>query len=239
MRSIKGRVAVVTGASSGIGLATARALADAGAKVHAVARRRAEGLFESHCVDVTNANAVDHLMREIGEREGIDILVLAAGLNIPNRKLEQLTSASWDELVAVNLNSAFYCVHSAYAYLRSSRGTVVLIGSVSGYWPDLAAGSAYQAAKSGLLAFCRGANLEEHERGVRFSTILPGMTDTPMLNQRPTSVGERTRAHCLQPEDIADLCLYLVSMRPEAYIPEVTILPTALQAVGKPAIQMR
>lgn len=239
MRSIKGRVAIVTGASSGIGLATARALAKAGAKVHALARRRAEGLFESHCVDVTNARAVAHLMREIGEREGIDILILAAGLNIPARRLEQLTSASWDELVAVNLNSAFYCVHGAYAYLRNSRGTVVLIGSVSGYWPDLGAGSAYQAAKAGLLAFCRGANLEEHEHGIRFSTILPGTTNTPMLDQRPTPVGEKTRAHCLQPEDIADLCLYLVSMRQEAYIPEVTILPTALQAVGKPAIQIQ
>lgn len=239
MRSIKGRVAIVTGASSGIGLATARALFDAGAKVHGLARRRSEGPFESHLLDVADAHAVDCLIREIGEREGIDILVLAAGLNIPGRRLEQLTSASWGDLIAVNLSSAFYCVHSAYAYLRISQGSVVLIGSVSGAWPDAAAGAAYQAAKSGLLAFCRGANLEEHEHGIRFSIVLPGLTDTPMLDKRPGPVGRKTRAHCLQPEDVADLCLYIVSIRPEAYIPEVTILPTALQAVGKPAVQMR
>jgi NAD(P)-dependent dehydrogenase (short-subunit alcohol dehydrogenase family) len=230
---VEDRVAIVTGASSGIGLATARLLSEAGATVHAVARRKAEGPFERHSVDVTNQEAVARLMREIGEREGIDILVLAAGLQIPDRRLEQLTPASWNDLVSVNLNSAFYCVHAAYPYLRRSEGDVVFLSSASGVWPDLS-GPAYQAAKLGLIGFARGSGFEEHQNGIRFSTIMPGMTNTPMVDKRPTPVPDEIRSHALQPEDVAQVILFLVSLRKEVYIPEITVLSTALQALGKP-----
>jgi NAD(P)-dependent dehydrogenase (short-subunit alcohol dehydrogenase family) len=230
---VEDRVAIVTGASSGIGLATARLLSEAGATVHAVARRKAEGPFERHSVDVTNQEAVARLIREIGEREGIDILVLAAGLQIPDRRLEQLTPESWNDLVSANLSSAFYCVHAAYPYLRRSEGDVVFLSSASGVWPDLS-GPAYQAAKLGLIGFARGSGFEEHQNGIRFSTVMPGMTNTAMVDKRPTPVPAEIRSHALQPEDVAQVILFLVSLRKEVYIPEVTVLSTRLQALGKP-----
>jgi NAD(P)-dependent dehydrogenase (short-subunit alcohol dehydrogenase family) len=231
--AVENRVAIVTGASSGIGQATARLLAQSGAKVHAVARRPAEGPFERHSVDVTDQAAVARLVHEIGNREGIDILVLAAGHQIPDRRLEQLTPESWNDLVSTNLSSAFYCVHAAYPYLRRSQGDVVFLSSASGVWPDLS-GPAYQAAKLGLVGFARGSGFEEHQNGIRFSTIMPGMTDTPMVDKRPTPVPAEIRSHALRPEDVAQVILFLVSLRKEVYIPEVTVLSTKLQALGKP-----
>lgn len=241
-RPLHGSVAVVTGASSGIGLATARLLAGAGAMVHGVARRaeamaeeiEAAGLserFVPHGLDVTDAAGVDLLVREIGEREGIDVLICAAGTNIPRRRLEELSAEGWDELLAVNLSGAFYCLRVALPYLRRSRGCAILVGSVSGSWPD-ASGAGYQASKAGLQALARAAGLEEHAHGVRCSTVMPGMVETAILDKRPTPPPKEVREQMLRPEDVAAACLFLATLPSHAYIPELTMLPTALQALG-------
>jgi len=232
--ALDGRVAVVIGASSGIGAETARLFADAGAHVHAAARRKpslGEGIV-GHELDVTDRSGVDALARTLLDAGPVHIVVLAAGVNITERSLERLTPEGWDTLMAVNLTGAFNVVHAFLDGLRASRGDAVLIGSVSGSWPDVS-GSGYQAAKAGLLAFGRGAGLEEHVRGVRFTTVLPGVVDTPILDSRPEPPSPELRAHMLQPEDVAAACLFAVTLPPRAHVPELTILPTALQAVGK------
>jgi NAD(P)-dependent dehydrogenase (short-subunit alcohol dehydrogenase family) len=240
---LSGKTAFVTGASSGIGLATANLLADSGAVVHAAARREAaigEGAGERirsgsvvpHALDVTDAGAVERVIREVGEGSGIDVLVLAAGANIPERSLEKLTSGSWDRLLAVNLSGAFYCVKAALPYLRASRGLVILVSSVSGAWPDMS-GPAYGASKAGMTQFARMGGFEEHENGVRFSTVMPGIVDTPILDNRPEPPPEEVREAALKPEDVAEACLFLAALPPHAYVPEMTILPVALQALGK------
>jgi NAD(P)-dependent dehydrogenase (short-subunit alcohol dehydrogenase family) len=236
---LDGRVALVTGASSGIGLEVARAFLAAGARVHGVARRAdamAAGVgggpgFTAHAADVVDAPAVERLVSGIGETEGVDLLVCAAGTNVPERRLGQLTPESWDTLLAVNLSGAFYFVRATLPYLRRSRGCAMLIASVSASWPD-ASGPAYQASKAGMLALARAAGLEEHERGVRFSAILPGMVDTPILDRRPTPPAAEARAQALRPEDVAAACLFLATLPERAYVPELTLLPTALQALG-------
>ena len=239
---LQGRVAVVTGASSGIGLVTARLFLQAGARVHGLARRAeamVEGIetasgssgFTPHPLDVTDAPLVERVVGEIGEREGVDILVCAAGTNIPERRLEQLTAESWDGLLATNLSGVFYPLQAALPYLRRSRGCAILIGSVSGSWPD-ASGPAYQASKAGVLALARAAGLEEHGNGVRFSAVLPGMVDTPILDRRPNPPDRQARERSLRPEDVAQACLFLATLPPRAYVPELTILPTELQALG-------
>ena len=232
--SLNGRVAVVVGASSGIGAATARMLADAGANVHAAARREpslGEGIV-GHSLNIVDRAAVDAFARGLTAAGPVHIVVVAAGTNLPDRSLDRLTPEGFDTLLAVNLTGAFNIVHTLLPALRETRGDVVLIGSISGSWPDVS-GSGYQAAKAGLLAFARGAAFEEHTRGVRFTTVLPGVVDTPILDSRPEPPSAELRAHMLAPEDVAAACLFAVTLPPRASVPEITILPTALQAVGK------
>jgi NADP-dependent 3-hydroxy acid dehydrogenase YdfG len=231
---LAGRVALVVGASSGIGAATARTLAQAGAEVHAAARRRPElgAGVTGHELDVVNRQAVDALARTLTAGGPVQTVVVASGTNLPERSLAQLTPEAWDTMLAVNLTGAYNVVHAFLPSLRRAAGDVVLIGSVSGSWPD-PSGPAYQAAKAGLLAFARAAGFEEHAGGVRFTTVLPGVVDTPILDRRPEPPTAELRAHMLQPEDVAAACLFAVSLPPRAHVPELTILPTALQAVGK------
>ena len=176
--------------------------------------------------------AVDRFAAGLAAAGAIDVLVVAAGTNVPERALDRLTPEVWDRLLEVNLTGAFNVVQAFLGALRESRGDVVLIGSVSGSWPD-PSGAGYQAAKAGLLAFARAAGFEEHVHGVRFTTVLPGVVDTPILDQRPEPPSPKLRAHMLAPEDVAAACLFSVTLPPRAHVPELTILPTALQAVGK------
>jgi NAD(P)-dependent dehydrogenase (short-subunit alcohol dehydrogenase family) len=237
--TLSGKTALVIGASSGIGLSVANLFAEAGARVHAAARRREaidEGAGErevvAHALDISEREAVRRVVEEVGEEGGIDVLVVAAGMNFPERRLEQLSAESWDAMISVNLSGAFYAIRAALPYLRSSRGTVILISSVSGSWPDMS-GPAYQASKAGMTELAHAAGFEEHQRGVRFSAVLPGIVDTPILDNRPEPPPKEVRDRSLKPEDVAAACFFLATLPPRAYVPELTILPTEIQALGK------
>jgi NAD(P)-dependent dehydrogenase (short-subunit alcohol dehydrogenase family) len=234
MGALDGRVALVAGASTGIGLATALAFADAGAQVHAAARRpelieeAAGDRVTAHALDVADRDAVAQLAQAIGP---LHALVVAAGVNIKRRRFEETSPEDWDRVLATNLTGAFNVVSAFLPALREARGDVVLIGSVSGNFTDRS-GAAYQASKAGLHALARGAAFDE-QSGVRFTTVAPGVVDTPILENRPQVPDAEMRAQMLQPEDVAAACLFVVTLPPRAYVPELTILPTALQALGR------
>ena len=162
----------------------------------------------------------------------MDILVYAAGINVPDRGFERLAPEDWESMISTNLSGAYYAMRAAFEPLRASQGLVILIGSVSGMWPD-PSGAAYQASKMGLLGLARAVGFEEHQGGVRVSAILPGIVNTPILDNRPSPPDARTREASLDPEDVARACLFLATLPPRAYVPELTILPTRLQALGK------
>ena len=235
--ALAGKTIAVTGASSGIGLATAQRIHDLGASVTALARRREameEGLgdrdVDIRAVDVgdreATAAALDH--------ESLDALVLAAGTNVKDRVLEELSPESWESLMRTNLDGIYHCVRATLPALRAAQGVVVIVGSVSGSWPDIS-GPGYQATKAGVLAFARGATLEEFDRktGVRFSVVAPGVVDTPILDNRPKPPSAEDRAIALKSEDVAEVCAFLCALPPGVHVPELTVLPTMLQALGR------
>jgi NADP-dependent 3-hydroxy acid dehydrogenase YdfG len=225
------RTIVVAGASSGIGAATARAFAAGGDTVHAAARREiSEEDVTAHRLDVTDREAVAAFAAQFG---AVDALIVAAGTNIRERRLHQLTPDTWDHMVDTNLTGPFNLLHAFMPALKAARGAFVVIGSVSGSWPDRS-GPAYQAAKAAVLALTRGAGFEL-EGEVRCTAILPGAVDTPIMDNRPEPPDAEMRAQMLMPADVAAACVFAVNLPPRAYVPELTILPSALQAIGRTA----
>jgi NADP-dependent 3-hydroxy acid dehydrogenase YdfG len=227
------RVAVVVGASSGVGLAVARGLAAEGARVHALARR-AELIDQRDRIvpqrlDATDERAVASFFGELGD---VDIVVYAAGTNVKNRRLAELDDAGWQTMVQTNLSGAVHVMRAALPALRRRRGQAVLIASISGRWPD-GSGPGYQATKAGVRALAHGLAFEEHANGVRVCAILPGAIDTALIDKRPVLPTAEVRAKMLRAEDIAAACLFVVTLRPEVYVPELVILPTELQAIGR------
>ena len=230
---LEGRAAVVVGASSGVGLAVVRALAAEGARVHALARR-AELIEPGQRIlprrlDATDERAVASTLVEIGDA---DIVVYAAGTNVKNRRFADLDAAGWRTMVETNLSGAVHVLRAALPGLRRRRGQAVLIASISGRWPD-GSGPGYQATKAGVRALAHGLAFEEHANGVRVCAILPGAIDTPLLDKRPVPPTPEMRAKMLRPEDVAEACLFVLTLRPEAFVPELVILPTELQAIGR------
>lgn len=137
----------------------------------------------------------------------------------------------WDDLVAVNLNGAFYLVKALLPELRRTHGHVVLVSSVSATWPDLS-GAAYQASKAGMLAMGRALSHDEHRNGLRVTTILPGAVDTPLLDRRPEPPARELRDLMMQPQDVADAAVWALCMPRRTTVSEITLLPSALQSVG-------
>ncbi|MGC2942545.1 SDR family oxidoreductase [Brevibacterium sp. FAM 24638] len=239
---VKGRTVLVTGASSGIGAAVVQSLLSRGAKVHAVARRREElesvgaeyvssGSYVAHVLNVADRAAVEQLLTELADTDPIDTLVLAAGRNINPRTFGEIDSDAWDDLIDVNLNGAFYFLRGALPQLRESNGDAVLISSVAALWPDHS-GAAYQASKAGMLGLARGAARDEHANGVRITSILPGVVNTPIVDRRPTPPPQELRRWFIQPEDVAQATLSAITMPGRTTVSEVTLTATRLQSIG-------
>lgn len=242
MGQLEGRTALVTGASSGIGAAIAHAFLDAGARVHGVARRGdllegvlgasriAAGDAQTHVLDLADPVSLDALCDRLAD-EPPDLAVCAAGMNITDRRFGQLTQEGWEHIRALNLDSVVQLLRRLVPAMRGRGGDVVLVASVSAQWPDHA-GAAYAATKAGLLAFGRGLSRDEHGHGVRVTSVLPGLVDTPLVDRRPSPPPQRIRDWCLKPEDVAATVLTAVSLPPRAHVPEITMVSTRLQSLG-------
>ncbi len=242
--TLEGRVVLVTGTASGIGLATVAMLLDARARVHAAdfraplvkerigAERLSSGLLSVHQLDVTDVKAVEDTIGRIGAEAPLDALVCCAGTNVPQRRMEQLTDANWRLLLETNLTGVFTCLRAAMGQLRQTRGHVVVVSSVSALWPDVS-GPAYQASKAGVLGLVRGAALEEHDRGVRFTSILPAMVATELMDKRPEPPSKEAREKSLQPQDVAATIVFSLSLPARACVAELTVIPNALQVLGR------
>jgi serine 3-dehydrogenase (NADP+) len=239
--SLKGQVALVVGASSGIGRETAVLFAREGARVVASARRgdRLRGLQdelakEGHSIEISVADASNAAeMEQLAQRTrahfgGIDILVYAAGTNTPDRAMKRLNQELWDMMLSVNLSGAYYITHAVLPAMRENgSGHLIYISSISGLAPDVS-GAAYQAAKRGLLGLAHAIRVEEKENGIRTCVICPGLVDTELLEKRPVKPTPEMLAKALRPEDVAEVVVSVAKLPLRAVVPEMQLLPAYL-----------
>lgn len=233
-------VAWITGAGTGIGRAGAIALAQAGYSVALSGRQ--VGPLETvarHIVsmngsatvvplDVVDAQAVDSAAKAIEMSLGsVDVLVNSAGVNIPRRGWSDLQVDGWRHLVDVNLTGTFLCMHAVLPSMRANRsGLVVNISSWAGRHPAAVVGPGYNATKHAVVALTHSFNMEECSNGLRACVILPGETDTPILQNRPNPVPEIERTRMLQEDDLGRTIAFVAGMPPRVCINEILISPT-------------
>lgn len=238
---LKGRAAIVTGATAGIGKETCLALARAGANVVAVGRnlerlvRLTDELNEVDedirhlglALDVRSpADMEEMARRSVDEFGGIDILVTAAGILRAKggrlRTLRQMTTVEWDEVIDTNLKGVFLSNRAVMAQMTASgSGNIINLSSTSGR-KGLAFDSAYCASKFGVVGFSEALADEARQSGVRVQTLLPGAIETGMWGQngplpKPGNV--------LSAECVADVILYMITMPEDTVITDPLIEP--------------
>ena len=235
-----GKNAVITGAGSGVGRATAIALAQQGWNVALVGRREnvlleTAGLAGEHgvkvltCVcDIGDAASVAELGKTVlAEFGDVEVLVNAAGTNAPQRALEVLSLADYHAMVDTNMNGSYYCVQAFLPQMRTrGSGTIVNIVSDAARQASPKAGPGYSMSKFGVVGLTQAINAEERPRGIRACAILPGDIDTPLLDKRPAPPDATARARMMQPEDIAACVLLAINLPARATIEEILVRPS-------------
>ena len=239
---LEGRVAVVTGASSGIGEATARALSEAGAAVALGARRMdriqsiaddLDGPTFAREVDVSDEEQARGFVQDAaGELGGLHILVNNAGVMLLGPVSEQTTD-DWRRMVGVNVLGLLYCTHAALPLMaRNGGGDVVNVSSVAGRRADAGA-AVYNLTKFGVHAFSEALRQEALHSKIRVTTVAPGFVETELQGHNTNPVvrraTERSReqiGEVLKAEDIADAILHAVTRPAHVCVNEVVVRPT-------------
>jgi NADP-dependent 3-hydroxy acid dehydrogenase YdfG len=241
---IKGKVAVITGASSGIGYATALALSKAGAKIAAGARRmdrleslqreiaRTGGEILIYKMDVTKKAECDSFVEATVKKWGaVDVLVNNAGI-MPLSFFKNLKVDEWDRMIDVNIKWVLYCTAAVITHMVNKKsGHIVNISSVAGRVVS-PAGSVYCATKHAVAALSEGLRQEFSVRSnIRITCIEPGVVATELTNTITDKALDRfvesvKQMEALQSEDIANAILFAVESPAHMNVNEILIRPT-------------
>jgi NADP-dependent 3-hydroxy acid dehydrogenase YdfG len=240
--SLQGKLAWITGGGSGIGLAGAIELARAGCRVAISGRdvakldaavRQAEaqgapaGAISTAPLDVADRVAVARVAQTVEARLGrVDILVNSAGINFRKRYWYETDAASFNEVVAVNLNGAMACTLAVLPGMRARHeGTVINVASFAGWHYGYLTGPAYTASKAALMALTHAFNIEECINGLRATSLCPGEVATPILQKRPVVPSAEEMARMLQEEDMGRTIRFIAEMPAHVCINELVISP--------------
>lgn len=239
--SLGGQVAWVTGAASGIGLAGAQALADAGAVV-VLSGRRADALAQAahgirvrggraeiEPLDVIDAAAVAATAARILARHGgrLDILLNSAGTNTPERFWRDVTPAGWRQVVGTNLDGVFHTTQAVLPAMRARGGGLVInVSSWAGVHHPQLTGAGYNASKHAVVAMTETINMEEGVHGIRACCLCPAEVSTPILDTRPLPPTAEERARMLQPADLGRTLRFIAELPPQACVNQLVISPT-------------
>lgn len=230
---MKDKVVIITGASSGIGRASAVKFANSGAKVVAVGRnekelsslqselQNSENEIKPHLADLTEISQIERLITQTAENFGqIDVLVNSAGI-IAKGSIEDTTLDGWDKMLDVNLRSVFYVMQKCVPHLQKTEGCIVNVSSVTGTraFPNVLA---YCVSKAGVDQLTRCAALELAPKKIRVNAVNPGVVETNLHKRSGMSEEEYEKflehsqaTHPLgragKPEEVADLIYFLAS----------------------------
>lgn len=227
----EGRVIVVSGGASGIGLACVEGLVSEGAAVAvldindtaraALTSRFPPTRFAMHKTDVTSEAQTKAVVAAIHEQFGrIDGVINGAGIDLAV-KFEDLTLEQWSQVLSVNVTGAMLLTHAAYPHLKQHGGTIVNLSSGAGLLP-IDRRIAYSTSKAALQMFGKALALEAGRYGIRVNTVSPGAVDTPLFWKDTTTQAEREELLALaseryalkriaSPTEIADAVLWLTS----------------------------
>lgn len=219
------RTLLITGASTGIGEATARSAAKAGWNVALIARSRdklealANGIGDSALplpCDATDRDALNDAVGEAVDRfGGLDAVFANAGKGVDHPGVEKGEPEEWHEMVQLNIMAVLYTAHATLPHLRKTKGMFIVTGSKAGR--EHFQGSIYSASKWFVQGFAGNLAEEMREWGGRCTVITPGMVDTPFFDEaKPTK---------LQPEDIADAVMFALQQRDTSCVREIHLMP--------------
>lgn len=245
MTTLKNLIVLITGASSGIGLACARKFAEAGARPILIARRRerlerlAAELKSKHNtqsliipLDVRDRKAVQEKLERLPDGWGeVDVLLNNAGLSRGLDKLHEGKFDDWDEMIDTNIKGLLYVSRMILpGMVKRNRGTIINLGSIAGHevYPG---GNVYCATKFAVDALTRSLRLELVDTQVRVCTVDPGLVETEFSMVRYRGDVERakkvyTGIQPLAPEDVADAVLFCATRPPHVQIAEIIMLAT-------------
>ncbi|PWU25015.1 MAG: NAD(P)-dependent oxidoreductase [Candidatus Rokuibacteriota bacterium] len=235
MTSLRGKTAVVTGASSGIGLATARALEQAGARVAGGARRveRLETDVRLE-LDVTDPGSSERFVEQaIGELGGLDILVNNAGLALSRDPVWDSTEEDERIVIETNVNGLIRMTRLCVPHIRDG-GHIVNLGSVAGVWA-YPHGAAYCAAKAAVHVYTRGLREDLHGRPIRITNMVPGLVHSEFSKVRFHGDEEKAEAvyadvalgGAMQPEDVAECILFALTRPANVNVDEIVVTALA------------